>query len=364
MSSTTVADRAAWLEARRSGCGASDVAGILGESPWASPWSVWADKCGLTPLDDDADRDIDDPMTFGRDLEDIIADRYERTTGLHIAGRQEVIHHPDEPWRFATVDGLVTEAARGVLGNNVSTDPTDALAVFESKYTSDHPWEEIPRHYVIAGQWQMHVTGLTAVHFGVLHLPFGRPMFRTYELELDGSLLAKIIDTVETFWLDHVVTGRPPEPDGHPATTKAIAAAWGTQTTQKVPRIELDDHLELVRQLSELRKQRAVLEWQEERVANGLKHLIGERGSECVCSHTWEAHLEAGGCSVCECELHLSAADVYALSDAYIGGELAVSWRSQTESRVDSKAVRADHGTQYDRTGTKRVLRLHGKWQP
>lgn len=41
-------DRAEWLEWRRNGIGATDVAGILGVSPWASPWSVWADKCAPT----------------------------------------------------------------------------------------------------------------------------------------------------------------------------------------------------------------------------------------------------------------------------------------------------------------------------
>lgn len=366
MTLETVTDRAAWLEARRTGCGASDVAGILGESPWSSPWSVWADKVGLTPLDDDAERDIDDPMTFGRDLEELIADRFERSTGLTIVGRQRVIHHPDEPWRFATVDGLVCEADTALEYADAADDVTElALAVFESKYTSDAPWEEIPRHYVIAGQWQMHVTGLTAVRFGVLHLPFGRPMFRVYELELDGTFLEEIIDVVDGFWFDHVVTGRPPEPDAHPATSKAITAAWGAQATQKLPRIELDDHRDLVAELKTLTAQAKVVEWQRERVANGIKHLIGERGSECLCGHAWADHHDGTGCETCEtCELHLSAADVVALSDAYLEGELAVSWRSQPDTRLDTQAVRADHGTRYDRESTKRVLRLHGKWLP
>ena len=55
-------DRAEWLAWRRSGIGASDVAGILGISPWASPFTVWADKLGLLP---DEDLDDDDPREFG-----------------------------------------------------------------------------------------------------------------------------------------------------------------------------------------------------------------------------------------------------------------------------------------------------------
>ena len=38
------AERAEWLQWRRGGLGGSDIAGVLGLSPWSSPWSVWADK--------------------------------------------------------------------------------------------------------------------------------------------------------------------------------------------------------------------------------------------------------------------------------------------------------------------------------
>ena len=36
--------REQWLADRKKAIGASDVAAILGVSPWASGWDVWADK--------------------------------------------------------------------------------------------------------------------------------------------------------------------------------------------------------------------------------------------------------------------------------------------------------------------------------
>ena len=36
--------REEWLEWRRGGLGGSDVAGVLGVSPWATPFSVWWSK--------------------------------------------------------------------------------------------------------------------------------------------------------------------------------------------------------------------------------------------------------------------------------------------------------------------------------
>lgn len=324
-------DRRAWLEARRQGCGASDVAAIGGMSPWASPWSVFAEKVGLVPVDD-RDDDEDDVMLFGRDLEPVIVAKFERSTGLHVRAAQQMVHHPTETWCFATLDGLVAEEP-GAL------DEIGPLGVFESKYDHGAPWDDIPVHYLWQVHWQMWVTGLDHAWIAVVHLPFGRPRFRVYEVERDDTLTAHIVATVERFWFDHVVTGRPPEPDGHHATTDAIAAAWGQIDTVTKPYLELDDYRPLVEQFSDLTRQSKLLDWQLDRVKNGIRALIAERGEP-----------DADG--------------EPALSDAFVDGKLAVSWRSQSKTTVDTKALRADHGDRYDIKGTQRVLRLHGRYLP
>lgn len=364
-------DRRAWLEARRKGCGASDVAGILGKSPWASPWSVWAEKCNLIPIAADP-TDPDDIRTFGLDLEPLIAEKFQRRTGLYVAGRQQMIHHPDEAWCFATLDGLVADA-----DYYSDEEPADPLGVFESKYTADPPWDQLPEHYAIAGQWQMYVTGLDHLWLACLHLPFGRPRLRIYELDRDDDQLADIIATVTQFWIDHVVTGKPPPADGHHATTEAIRQVWGSTATTKDRSIDLTDHTKLVDELARIRKEKAALEWLEDKVANGIKQLIAERagrpGPDPKCptcagqgieTPATPDEVDAG------CELgytYLPCPDCpnpTTLSDAYIDDELAVSWRSQPDTRIDTAAVRADHGTAYDKTTTKRILRLHGKRNP
>lgn len=211
----TVADRATWLQERRNGVGASDVAGILGRSPWASPWSVWVDKVGLAPLDDDEPAPH---LQFGSDLEPVIVDWFERETALHVRDvrPQRVIHHRhDERW-FATVDGLVHESG--------TDDPEMALGVFEAKYTADPPWAEVPEHYALQAQWALYCSGLDQVWLAAMHLPYGRPKFRVYEIARDELLIRDVAGEIETWWEQHVVAGRPPLADGHPATVKAMAA--------------------------------------------------------------------------------------------------------------------------------------------
>lgn len=208
-------DRAAWLAERRNGIGASDVAGILGLSPWASPYSVWASKVFDTSEDDDRDTLA---MSFGRRAESMIAPWFTELTGLQIDGEQTPYVHPVNDWQRCTIDGYVYE---GHVHEHVSA----MLGVYEAKTTSATPaeWEAdgIPVHYQCQGQWSMHVTGTDHLWFAVLHLAFGRPDLKVYELARDQADIDLIVKTVDTFWHDHVVTGIPPETDGHTATTYA-----------------------------------------------------------------------------------------------------------------------------------------------
>ena len=56
--------RQAWLAERRKTIGGSDAAGIVGLSRYATPYTVWADKTGRLPEQED-----NEAMRQGRDLE-------------------------------------------------------------------------------------------------------------------------------------------------------------------------------------------------------------------------------------------------------------------------------------------------------
>ncbi len=221
-------DRTAWLEWRRSGIGASDIAALLGISPWASPFSVWASKLALLP---DDELDDDDPREFGRRAEAMVGPWFTDRTGLALAGEQMWLTHPAEPWMMATPDALVVEADRT---EHYWSDPSDALGGLEIKTDHGKPWAEIPAHYQAQGQWQMAVAGWPKVWFAVLH---GR-RFRTYELERDQADIDYMTERARTFWHDHVLAKEPPEVDGSEATAAAIAAIYPTTTKGKAADID------------------------------------------------------------------------------------------------------------------------------
>lgn len=318
-------DRVAWLAERRRGLGASDIAAILGVSPWASPWSVWVDKTGLY-VDEDEPADH---LQFGLDLEPTIASWFERRRpGLFVTSRQRLVAHPEIPWALATLDGLVVDGGDACW---LEYRLDDALAVFESKYSADARWDEVPEHYRIQCLWQLLVTGLDVAYLAVMHLAFGRPRFEVYEVARDQAAIDRMLVAAERFWMGHVVAGIPPATDSHPATTSALARYWTDPVA--LPIVDLSPHFDDVERFAKLRTERSEHEGKVRRLTEQLVPI--------------ENRLRAA------LEDH---------SEGCIDGQVVVSWRQQDRHGLDTAALRADHpdlAEKYVRVTQQRVLRLH-----
>lgn len=304
-------ERAAWLEERRSGIGASDVAAILGISPWASPFSLWVDKLGLIP---DEALDDDDPREFGQRAEAMLAPWFQDRTGLCVIAEQELRRHPDAPWQFATPDAMVSDRP---------WTPTLGPADWKTDYGK--PWDDIPPHYLAQGQWQMHCTETDRMWFGVLH---GR-RFRVYELDRDDDDIEFMAGRVDEFWERHVLAQAPPEVDGSDATTRALAALYPGGDTGPGEVIEAAPGSDV---------QRLVDEWTEAKAkAKAAKEEAEHRGN-------------------------LVRAELGDATDLVIGDRLAASWRPQTRRDLDLKALKAAHPDIVRRFTVEtrsRVLRAH-----
>jgi putative phage-type endonuclease len=259
-----VDERAEWLQWRRGGVGGSDVAGILGLSPWASPYSVWFDK--VYGSDDDGETAAQE---FGRRAEPMLAPWFHERTGLYVGGVQQRCTHRDDAHHRCTIDGKVYETP-------ARTWPTEPLGAYEAKTTSApaKEWETdgIPVYYQCQAQWTMHVLELDRVWFAVLHLAFGRPDLKVYELARDDDDIALIVEAVDEFWNDHVTTGNPPAVDTTTATTyatKRLPASVGDT-------VELaDDLAAAVAQLTTLKAQAKHTEQHIAGLENEIRAALG-----------------------------------------------------------------------------------------
>lgn len=306
----TPSDRTDWLAWRRHRIGASDIAAIVGLSPWRSPWAVWLDKTTDTYLDDEPS----DDQQLGLDLEDTIVRWFERRrAGLYVHARQACLVHPEHRWAGCTLDGLVVEHG--------TDDPTLALAVFESKKDGTAGWDEIPVHYQCQAQWAMWCTGLDVTLFAVMHLAFGHPKFRIYELTRDDASIGMLAERAERFWFDHVVAGIPPTADGSTSTSAALASAWPSPV--HVPAVAVAELAPVIDELRAFKDARKQLEADIRAHENTIKAALG--------NHT----------------------------EGVIDGQVVVSWRQQGRTDIDRDAVRAEWGSKYDTHTEMRVLRLH-----
>jgi len=315
------AERAEWLAWRRQGVGASDVAGILGVSPWSSPFKVWANKVGLLP-----DFDGTKKMRAGKYAELMIRPYFEDETGLFVVAEQARIEWPTNPVHRATIDGLafdrhvygVGRDLRGDNGNN--PDGVDPVALVEMKNEASKRWARIPTHYATQGQWQMHCAGLERLFFAVLHWGWD---LQVYPLDRNQTDIDFMVRRVDEFWSEHVVTGTPPPIDDSEATADALDAVYPGAVEETVDMTDMADR---------------ITEW---RAAKAKAGEIADRVRGC------ENEIKA----------RLGNATTGTVGDA-----LAVSWRPQSRTTVANSKALIERGPSprvFTSTTTFRVLRHH-----
>lgn len=226
------APREQWLEARRSGLGGSDALASLGLSPYSSRYSVWADKRGLLPEQDD-----NEAMKWGRLLEPVIAQQFEEQTGISTM-TCGLMRHVDRGWQLASVDRL-----------------TEDGAVLEIKTTSAYragDWDGDQLADAAEAQLQ-HYLAVTGLEHGYAAALIGGQRLEIRHVWRNDRLIKVLIEAEEELWA-LVEAGTAPALDGSEATTNALKHLhpWAETDLE----VELsDDAMEALRRYNDLGKE-------------------------------------------------------------------------------------------------------------
>ena len=240
------APREEWLAARRKGVTASEIAVILGISPFDSPFNLFHKKTGTISKDFD-----NDAMSLGRHLEPWIADHWAADhPDMHLgdAGPWASV---DRPWQMATPDRLIYDVAPADVecgcgpdlhnwrcGANVTAAccencptlppswrslPASSLLEIKSSGTYDG-WgedgtDEIPPYYRAQVLWQLDTLGLTEAHVTCFFL--GTRQRRDYVIPYDETDVKLMREAAQMF-LEMVADGEAPSIDHAPATAQAL----------------------------------------------------------------------------------------------------------------------------------------------
>lgn len=197
-----------WHAARADGVGASEVAAVLGLSPFESRFSLWHRKAGLLDPDDETDQ-----TRRGHYLEPAVAAWFADEHPEYRVRLAGSYCHERRPWQRVNPDRLLTRAPRG----------RKATSLLEIKSAhKDEEWgtgpQDVPIHYRIQLMWALDVFGLD---YGWLAVITRNLDFRAYRIEYNVVEAGELRDMVREF-LDTVEAGQPPDIDAHGQTYKAI----------------------------------------------------------------------------------------------------------------------------------------------
>lgn len=312
-------NREAFLSERRSSIGGSDIAAIIGLSPWATAYDVWLDKRGQR---EEADPDAP-ALYWGSILEDVVAKEYAKRASAKVQRVNQKLVHPDFAFAAANIDrAVVNPDISGVVSWKDGRLTTDKILECKTanQFTA-HMWDEagtdgIPIYYVVQCMWYLGVTGASICDLAVL---IGGSDFRVYTIERDQDLIARLFEAGQTFW-DRVKSGVAPQPQ----TIDDVKRMWPHHTELKSVIVGVDTFNDCKR-MAEIKAE--------------IKAL--------------EAEAKAA-----EFRIVTAFEDAEEITHA---GERLATWKAQDTTRLDIKALKEAHpdiADLFSKTTTSRVLRL------
>ena len=252
-------DRSDWLKLRKMGIGGSDAGAICGLNPYSSQMSVYRDKTCET----EEEREDNEAIRQGHDLEEYVAQRFMEATGLKVRRSNFMYRSLENPFMIADVDRLVVGEDAGLECKTASAYNTDK-------------WKdgEIPLHYIMQCYHYMAVTGKRTWYIAAVIL--GQE-FTYRKLEWDDALISGLIDAEKYFWTEHVEKGIMPDPDGSKACDEVLEQYF--HTSKKESRIELVGFDERLDRREQILSQIAELEKEQKRIEQEIKFYMKDNES-------------------------------------------------------------------------------------
>jgi len=179
------AARLEWLEERRHGIGGSDVAAVLGISPWKTPRQLWEEKLGLS-----AGQEETPIMKLGTFLEPLVAELYTKTTGHKVQRRHQSFTHPEHGFMRANIDREILNDPRGVGILEIK-----AMGLMAFKKTKMYG---LPDYYAAQLQHYLFVTGRKWGAFAIMCRDTGELIH--FEVAPDAEWHSMALAACAEFW--------------------------------------------------------------------------------------------------------------------------------------------------------------------
>lgn len=283
--------------------GGSDIAAILGISPWRTPLDVYLDKVEGKQPEDPSKAKI---FRRGARMEPYILDLLTEEHGVEIINR-------GQRYRDKTHDFIAAEIdAEAASGENIEVKTANQFA--SKNWGAEHT-DEIPVYYTAQAMHGMMVREAPATIFPVL---IGSDDFRVYRVERDDETIELIRAKEVEFW-SRIEKRDPPPPSQVSDILRLFERDNGTSIEAS------DEIIEAVNLLKGVKKQIKLLESDKEELEDRIKLFLAEHSA-----------LRFGAQTLC-------------------------TWKAQDTKRFDLELFRTKHpaiAEKFTKTTTSRVLRI------
>ncbi len=250
-----------WLSYRRLGIGGSDVAAIMGISPFATIRDLYYDKVGIQPVIEEEESNWV-AKEVGHRLEDLVAEIFSRKTGLTVFPVRKMFRHPLYPFMLADVDYFIVF-------------PDGSFGILECKtcnYNAKDKWADdgIPINYIYQVRHYLAVMNLKKAYIACLY-GNNEDEFVIRSIERDLMEEEEIIMQEEYFWHEYVEKKIEPPYTGKPDLVLASIQRYSGYADKSIPEISisglesknLEKYLELSEEKSQLEKRKKEIEAQQ-----------------------------------------------------------------------------------------------------
>lgn len=260
--------RASWLEARKSVLGGSDVAALFlneeGKScnPYKDAYELYLEKVGL----EEQSREETDAMWWGKELEPIIAGRYQRETGRVITPEGHTIYRTAACPYLGTTPDYAIAPVDGFDGPGIlSIKNVDLWRFIRQRWDEG----ELPEYIQIQLQAELAATGAKWGSFGLL---IGGNRFRRLDVPRNDDFIELLLERVAEFQ-ERVESHEPPEVTASERTTKALKRLHGIESGEV---ITLDDEfLSIATAFEQAKKDEKAVKERKDGLYNRLLERIG-----------------------------------------------------------------------------------------
>ncbi|WP_162603916.1 lambda-exonuclease family protein [Streptomyces sp. CS014] len=199
-----------WHAARAAGIGGSEIAAVMGISPYESRFSLWHRKQGLiAPVEESEE------MFWGKVHEPSICARFAQLHPELAVDTSPTFAAAGRPWQIANPDRLIVPAP--------GSSPAEIVEAKTAR--DDHGWgkagtDEIPVHYRAQALWYLDVLQAVRCHVAVL---IAGSEYREYVVDYSPHEA----QTMREYGAEFMRTIRQherPDIDGHAATFQTIKA--------------------------------------------------------------------------------------------------------------------------------------------